>query len=163
MALTPTAKKEFRREVISYCKLAEQYEQRWHYSQRRPYTGLGDAPQTHHVNDCSSYVALVFYWSGRHSMHTVRDPLNQHYSGWGYTGTSIDYLEEYPAGGSYRVGDIAFYGPSRSNTTHMTVCRKGGTGDTAVWSSHGQEAGPQAVKLRYRSDLVGVYRHPALR
>lgn len=39
--LAPNAKKAFRQEVTAYCKLAEQYEQRWHYSQRRPYTGLG--------------------------------------------------------------------------------------------------------------------------
>lgn len=96
-------------------------------------------------------------------MHTVRDPLNQHYSGWGYTGTSIDYLDAHPIGNDrYFVGDLAFYGTSHSNTTHMTVCRKGGTRETALWSSHGTEAGPYAVKLHYRGDLVGVYRHPAL-
>lgn len=163
MPLSPTAKKEFRIELAAYCKLAEQYEARWHYSQRRPYTGLGAAPQTYHVNDCSGYVALCFYWAGRHSGHTVHDPLDEHYSGWGYTGTSITYLDAHKAPvDKYRIGDVAFYGTSHSNTTHMTVCRKAGTSETSVWSSFGQEAGPQPVKLHYRRDLLGAYRHPAL-
>ena len=162
MALPPDAKKAFRTELAEYCRLAERHEARWHYSQRRPYTGLGDAPQTYHVNDCSGYVALVFHWAGRHTGHSVHDPLDENYSGWGYTGSSYPYLNDHRApADKYRIGDVAFYGSS-SNTTHMTVCRKAGTGETSLWSSFGQEAGPMAVKLRYRRDLVGAYRHPAL-
>jgi hypothetical protein len=56
---------------------------------------------------------------------------------------------------------MAFYG-SRSNTHHMTVCRKAGTGASAIFSSFGQQAGPLPTALHYRNDLVGVYRHPAL-
>lgn len=163
MALPPDAKKALRVELASFCRLAEQFESRWHYSQRRPYTGLGVAPQTYHVDDCSSYVALCFWWAGHHTGHPVADPLAMHYSGWGNTNTSIGYLDAHPAPrDKYRIGDVALYGISPSNTKHMTVCRKAGDRNTSLWSSFGQEAGPQAVKLHYRGDLLNVYRHPAL-
>ena len=164
MSLTPTAKLRFREELVDFCATAESYERRWSYSQRRPYTGLGVAPSSWHTDDCSSYVALVFWWAGHHTGHPVADPLGMHYSGWGYTGSAIEFLDDHKAPvGKYRIGDIAIYGSSRWNTVHMTVCRKEGTADTAVWSSHGSEGGPDARKLNYHpSPLVGVYRHPAL-
>lgn len=160
--LTPAQKKAFKDEIEHFCKLAEQYEGRWHYDQRRPYTGLGAAPQTFHTDDCSSYAALVYYWAMRHSGAAVSDPLNYHYSGYGNTQSAIEYLDAHEISAvNYRRGDMAIYG-THWNTKHMTVCRKYGTKTTSVWSSFGQEAGPQAVKLHYRNDLVGVYRHPAL-
>lgn len=160
--LTPTQKRQFREEIADYCALAESYEQRWHYSMTRPYSGLGVAPQTFHTGDCSSYCALIFYWAAKHTAAKVSDPLDYNYSGYGNTQSAIDYLDAHKAPlDKYRIGDMAIYG-TRSNTKHMTVCRKAGTGATSVWSSFGQEAGPLATKLHYRSDLVGAYRHPAL-
>jgi hypothetical protein len=164
--LTPNQKKEFRNEIVAYCKLAEQYEHRWHYSQARPYRGLGSAPQTYHVNDCSSYCSLVFYWAARHTQDGVRvaDPLDYHYSGYGNTQSSYEYLKAHKAPkDKYRIGDMAIYGTT-SDTVHMTVCRKAGNATTAIWSSFGQEAGPEARQpLGYHpAPLVGVYRHPAL-
>lgn len=160
--LTPTQKKNFRAEIVEFCKLAEQYESRWHYTQARPYTGLGIAPQTFHQDDCSSYCALVFYWAAHHTGVKASDPLDYHFSGYGNTQSAIDYLDAHKAPlDKYRIGDMAIYG-SRSNTKHMTVCRKAGTGAASVWSSFGSEGGPDARSLHYRTDLVGVYRHPAL-
>jgi len=162
--LSPSAKLAFRKELAAYCRTAEQYEERWHYSQRRPYTGLGTAPSTWHTDDCSSYVALTFWWAGHHTGHPVSDPLGMHYSGWGFTGSALDFLDAHQAPeDKYRVGDIAIYG-TRSDTVHMTVCRMAGTGTTAIWSSHGQEAGPEPRRdVHYHpKPLVGVYRHPAL-
>jgi hypothetical protein len=162
MALEPNQKLAFRQEVVAFCKLAEQYEARWHYTQRRPYTGLGTAPQTWHSDDCSSYCALVFWWAGHHTGVSVADPLGYHYSGWGNTGSALSYLKSHNAPvDKYRIGDMAIYGTA-SNTKHMMVCRKAGTSSTSVWSSFGQEAGPEQHGLHYRSDLVGAYRHPAL-
>ena len=164
MALSPTAKLRFREEIADYCAMAEAYEQRWAYSQRRPYTGLGVPPQSWHTDDCSSYCALVFWWAGHHSGHPVADPLGMHYSGWGYTGSAYGFLNDHKAPiDKYRIGDMAIYG-SQWNTVHMTVCRRPGTGKTAVWSSHGHTAGPEGVTdVHYHSSpLLGVYRHPAL-
>ncbi len=58
---------------------------------------------------------------------------------------------------------MAIYGHA-SDTVHMTVCRKAGTGQSAIWSSFGQEAGPEARQpVSYHpSPLLGVFRHPAL-
>lgn len=161
--LSPTDKRQFREELADFCSLAESYEQRWHYSQRRPYTGLGAAPQTWHTDDCSSYVALIYYWAMHHTQVVVSDPLGMKYSGWGYTGSAIAYLDDHKAPkDKYRIGDVAIYG-TPSNTVHMTVCRKSGTATSAVWSSHGSEGGPAPRELHYHpSPLVGVYRHPAL-
>jgi hypothetical protein len=162
VALSPNAKKEFRKELVWFCLQAESFESRWGYSQRRPYSGLGAAPQTWHTDDCSAYVALCFYWAMRHSLHAVSDPLNCHFSGIGNTQTAIAFLENHRAPAEkYRVGDMAIYG-SRWDTKHITICRKAGTSATSTWSSMGSDAGPRTEALRYRSDLVGVYRHPAL-
>lgn len=164
--LTPNQKKEFRAEIVSFTKLAEQYEHRWHYDQRRPFTGIGAAPQTYHVDDCSAYCSLVFYWAARHTQNGVRvaDPLDYHYSGYGNTQSAYEYLRAHKAPkDKYRIGDMAIYGTT-SKTVHMTVCRKAGTAQTAIWSSFGQEAGPEPRQpLGYHpAPLVGVYRHPAL-
>src|SRR5262245_27872695 len=164
MPLAPNDKKEFRAELARYCLEAEKFEARWHYSQRRPYTGLGAAPQTWHTDDCSSYVALAYYWAMHHTQVVVSDPLGMKCSGWGYTGSALAYLDAHKAPeNKYRIGDVAIYGTS-SNTVHMTVCRVGGTSTTAVWSSHGQEGGPEPRRdVHYHpAPLVGVYRHPAL-
>jgi len=160
--LSPTDKRQFREEIADFCALAESYEARWHYTQARPYSGLGKAPQTFHQDDCSSYCALIFYWAAPHTGVKVSDPLDMHYSGWGNTNTAYAYLKAHKAPlDKYRIGDMAIYG-SASNTKHMTICRKSGDRSTSIWSSFGQEAGPLATKLNYRSDLVGAYRHPAL-
>lgn len=158
------AKKAFRTQLVRYCLVAEKYEHLWHYTQQRPYTGLHTPASDTHYNDCSSYVAIAFYKAGRNSGHPIADPLGYHYSGWGYTGTAYSYLKAHHAPvDKYRVGDIAIYG-SASNTVHMTVCRKAGTSATAVWSSFGQEAGPEPRHpvTYHPSPLLGVFRHPAL-
>jgi len=164
--LTPNQKKEFRAEIAGFCKLAEAYEMRWHYDQRRPYTGIGAAPQTYHVNDCSSYCSLVFYWAARHTQDGVKvsDPLDYHYTGYGNTQSAYEYLKAHKAPkDKYRIGDMAIYG-SQFDTVHMMVCTKEGSGTTGRWSSFGQEAGPEArTDVNYHpKPLVGIYRHPAL-
>ena len=162
MALSPNAKLHFREQVADFCLAAESYESRWHYSQRRPYSGLGVGPANWHTDDCSSYCDLVFWWAGHYSGHPVSAPLGYHYSGYGNTQSAYDYLKAHSAPeDKYRIGDMAIYGTSWL-TKHMTVCRKEGDRSKAVWSSFGREQGPEPHDLHYRSDLVGVYRHSAL-
>ncbi len=164
MALTPNQKKELRQQLTRFALVAEKYEKLWHYTQARPYTGLGTPFSSTHHNDCSSYVALLYYSASRAAGFGIHDPLDEHYSGWGYTGTAYDFLKAHKAPvDKYRVGDMAIYG-STSNTVHITMCRKAGTSDTAVWTSFGQEGGPEPRHpVSYHpSPVVGVYRHPAL-
>lgn len=162
MALTPTQKKALRSQIVRFTLVAEKYEALWHYTQARPYTGIGTPFSYTHHNDCSSYVALVYYSASRAAGFGVHDPLDESYSGWGYTGTAYNYLKAHKAPlDNYRVGDIAIYG-TPSDTVHMTVCRKPGTRATSVWSSFGEESGPEPLKLHYRSGVLGPFRHPAL-
>ena len=168
MPLDANIKKAVRDEMIAFCNLAEKYESRWSYSQNRPFKGFGAAPQTWHVDDCSAYCSLVFYWA----MHHVRaapmtDPLNYHYSGWGNTGTAYAYLKKHkiPNDNKFYVGDMAiFWNPSENRTVHMMICKKNGVEGTAKWSSFGSQAGPsERTSIYYHpSPLLGVYRHEAL-
>ena len=161
--LPPNAKKEFRDQLRRYCLVAQKYDNRWHYTQQRPYTGLGAPASDTHYNDCSSYVAIAYYKAGRNSGHALSDPLGFHYTGWGNTGSAYATLFGHKAPeDKYRIGDIALYLASGGPGDHMTVCIKAGTGATSVWSSFGTEAGPDERSLHYRSDLTGVYRHSAL-
>src|SRR5262245_43747221 len=164
MALEPNQKKEFRQQIMRLALVAEKYSPKWHYTQARPYTGLGVPMAYTHHNDCSSYAGLLFYSANHAAGVAVSDPLGWHFSGIGNTQTCYQYLKAHQApADKYRVGDIALYG-STWRTVHLTICRKAGTGDTAVWTSFGREAGPEArIGVHYHpSPLVGVYRHPAL-
>lgn len=162
--LTPTEKKKFREQLRRFCLVAQKYDDRWHYTQQRPYTGLGSPASDTHYNDCSSYVAIAFYKAGRNSGARVDDPLGFHFTGWGNTGTCYTEMKKYPAPkGKYRIGDVALYLQAGGPGDHMTVCIQAGDAETSVWSSFGTEAGPDERKLNYRSDLTGVYRPEDLR
>jgi len=162
---SPTKKKKLRKAMAAFCVLAESNERRWHYSQSRPITGYGLPASSYHVADCSGYVALVF----DHAVHTAGaflvSPLGSPH-GWGYTGTELDFLRAHGKrvveANGYLVGDLAVYGQRGSDGSHTTVCRKAGSASTSVWSSHGSERGPVPVKLNYRDDLLGCWRHPGL-
>lgn len=163
MSLTPNAKRQFRSQLVRFCLVAQKYEARWHYTQQRPYTGLGAPASDTHYNDCSSYVAIAFYKAGRNSGHSIADPLGEFYTGWGNTDTAYTFLKAHAApAGKYRIADVALYLERSSEHHHVTVCIVAGDAETAVFSSFGQESGPEKHELHYRSDLTGVYRHPAL-
>lgn len=171
MSLTPTQKGAFRRALADFCQRAEANRLKWNYAQIRPYPGIGVAPELHHVDDCSAYVALAFNWAMHKTGIYIADPLNEHYSGLGYTGTSIDFLKPHPSPvGKYLICDVAFFG-TESKTEHMSVCTKAGTAATSRFSSNGHESwifdrdAPEPISLdseKARQHLVGVYRHPAL-
>ncbi len=166
MSLTPTKKQNVRAGMTDYCKRAERNQLRWHYTQARPFHGYGQLPEASHANDCSGYVSLVYAWSMHEAAVYLADPLGQRYSGWGYTGTELEWLrangKAAPAG-KYLVGDIVIYGHSMADTVHTSVCRTAGTDKTAIFSSHGNENAPQPTNIHYHPDpIVGVWRHPAL-
>lgn len=140
--------------ITDFCERAERAEAKWHYTQRRPYTGLGVAPESVHYNDCSSYVALAYFWAKTQTGLDVPDPTKYAFKGWGNT---WDDLDGHPRVTSqYLVGDLAHY------EGHVTICRKPGTSSTSIWSSFGREAGPERTTLHYRRDLRFVVRPPLL-
>lgn len=162
MALSPNAKKEFRTQLARYLFVAEKYNYRWHYSQNRPFSGYHLAPSATHYADCSGFISLAFYSAGVWAHAPVADPLAEHYSGYGNTWT-MEWLKSHHApADNYRIGDVALYQEGPSWHHHTTVCVEAGTGASAWFMSNGQEADPRKTKLHYRSDLTGVYRHPAL-
>ena len=165
MSLTPTQKTAVRRAIADFCSRAEAHQLAWHYTQARVFHGFNVAPELPHANDCSGYVSLAYDWAMHHAKVYLEDPLGFNYSGWGYTGTEVHWLDQHgspvPAG-KYLVGDIVVYGHTREGS-HTAVCRKAGSDDTAVWSSNGSERSPNPVKLHYHPDpIVGVWRHPRL-
>jgi hypothetical protein len=58
----------------------------------------------------------------------------------------------------YQIGDLAIYGTSYGNTTHVVTCYAPGDAGSADWCSHGSEAAPYPVALHYRGDLLCVCR-----
>jgi hypothetical protein len=145
---------EFRKHLAEFCLRAENASTAaWTYTQARPFTGLGVAPELNHDNDCSSYVILAYFWARRESKLAVPDPSGYQYDGFGNT---WDDLDGHPrvTSGSYLVGDLAHY------NGHVTLCRKAGDKDTSVWSSFGAEPKPRPVSLHYRGDLLAVVRPP---
>lgn len=163
--LSPNKKLAFRKAITDYCLRAEASQVRWNYSRQRPFGGYGKQPEDRHVNDCSGYVSLIFYWAMNAVGVDVIDPLGEGYSGYGNTGSQYEWLTGHATHApkdKYLVGDMAIYGWT-FNTVHTSICRKRGTAKTAIFSSNGNERAPQPTVLTYHPDpLIGVWRHPAL-
>ena len=140
-----------REAITDFCLRSETSEDRWHYTQKRPYSGLGDQPEETHENDCSSYVCLAYYHARQQTGVRVVDPSGYNYSGYGNT---WDDLDGHPrvTSGNYLVGDLAHY------DGHVTICRKPGDANSSVWSSFGSEFGPDGLSLYYRGDFIKVVR-----
>src|SRR5262245_27913369 len=135
-----------------YLERCEANQPKIHYSQARPITSLGDSPGQGFTTDCSGLVISAFYWADIWLPYTVKDPGGYHYSGFGFTGSILDTNKRrrVPLDHKLFVGDMALYGPSLSHTKHVTICRRNGDTLSSVWTSHGSEAGPYAVRLNYR-------------
>lgn len=90
--------------------------------------------------DCSSF-AIWCYWAAG-----APDPNGTGFSG-GWSGSLIQKGKETR---DARMGDIAFYGRSRSGINHVTVCVGNGR-----CISHGQESGPMLYRLDYERGSLG--------
>jgi hypothetical protein len=135
--------------LADYCRRCIAHEPIIHYSQHRPMTHLGAKPENGFTADCSGHATGCYYWV------QWPDPNKSNYNGYGWTGTLVNNPK---CNSPYRVGDLALYGTSTSNTTHVCTCYVAGDASTSVWCSHGSEEGPYAVSLWYRDDLVCVVR-----
>jgi hypothetical protein len=169
--LTPTQKKKWRAACADYCRRAEDNRLNRGYSQRRPGIGYGLAPEAIQIDDCSIYTSKATYWASHHTGIFIPDPLDEHYTGWGYTGTmeSNRNLTEVPFDHKFFVGDYAIWGPNETKTTHTAICRAAGTFKSAIFSSHGHQSwrfvadAPEPIKLPYFPEhLIGVYRQKLL-
>jgi hypothetical protein len=135
--------------VYDYAKASIANEPKIHYSQNRPMTHLGVPPSQGFTADCSGHSTSCYFeadWP---------DPNHNNYNGNGYTGTLVNNPK---VGSPYKVGDLALYGTSTGNTTHVCTCYVAGDEWSSCWVSHGSEGAPDSVSLYYRNDLVCVVR-----
>jgi Putative peptidoglycan binding domain len=147
--------------IADYCKRMEEHRDVWHYLQARPMKSKGRKPERGGTSDCSELATVALYWARLESDVPVPDPNGRAYDGYGYTGTLYPYNLGRRVSPPYQVGDMAFYG-TESRTTHVTICRQGGSDSDAIFTSNGSEAGPMPTRASYRSDFVCVLR-PQLR
>lgn len=162
--LTPNEKRDARKLIAKFLRLSEQYRAKISYTQARPFK-VAVYPDQGYRGDCSSYVTQAFFyaWDILDGV-PLHDPNGKvEYDGYGFTGTLLatNHGHRVPLDRKFYVGDLAIFG-SFWNTKHVTVCRRNGHEADAIFSSHGTEAGPLPTRLRYRSDLVGVYRPVSL-
>lgn len=160
MQRTPTQKEAIRFLIRRYCERAEDNRSDIHYSQFRPMNHLGKSPSQEFTCDCSGFTTSAYHWANKHTAFKVHDPNGLDYNGYGYTGTLLYHNRSHrvPFDRKFFVGDMALYGPSLGQTTHVTICRKTGKANDSLWTSHGREEGPYPVSLHYRRDLLIVVR-----
>lgn len=146
------SEEDFRAAVTLFCLRAEANEDNWHYRLARPLDVSVEPTAGYVVSDCSMFVIQSYHWASKESGLVVPDPSKQGWSGYGNT----DFFEDdHPrVAAPFKVGDLAHY------AGHVTICRKAGDARTAVFTSHGMEAGPIPTSLNYRSDLRFVVRPP---
>jgi hypothetical protein len=141
--------------IADYCQRSLSSEPKIHYEQERPIACFGVPPEQGFTTDCSGHSTSAYYWARDSTGIAVPDPNGRSFDGYGYTGTLINNP---PASSPYQVGDLAIYGTSYANTTHVTTCLRAGDASASGWCSHGSEEAPYAVGLHYRSDLIEVVR-----
>jgi cell wall-associated NlpC family hydrolase len=164
MSLTSEQRATTRTIIRRYLERCEANQPDIHYSQARPLTSLGDPPSSEFTTDCSGLVISAFRWADIWLPWLVKDPGGYAYRGWGFTGSILETNKRrrVPLDHKFFVGDMALFGPSLSRTTHVTICRRNGNTQTAIFTSHGSERGPYATRLLYRRDLLCVVRAESL-
>lgn len=162
--MTPEQRQQARFVIRRYLERAENNKNDIHYSQFRPLTSLGDPPSSEFSTDCSGLTISAFYWADLWCAFKVKDPGGYAYTGSGNTGSILatNRTRRVPLDRKFFIGDMALYGPSLSHTSHVTICRQGGTYMQSVWTSHGSELGPYSTRISYRPDLLVVVRSEAL-
>lgn len=144
--------------MTEYLEAMEQNAAIWHYREQRPMHSLGVAPSSGGSDDCSSLCVAACYWTRRQTDIFIPDPAGYGYSGYGNSVSLYvqNQSRKLSLSGSFEVGDIGLYGPYA--TRHAVICRKPGTTSTAIFTSHGSEAGPDPVRLLYRGDFFAAVR-----
>jgi len=161
--MTSEQRKAIRTLIRRYLERAEANQPDIHYSMNRLLTSLGDPPSTEFWTDCSGLAISAFRWADLWLPYKVEDPGGYAYSGAGNTQSILvtNRTRRIPENRMFFVGDMALFG-SWSRTKHVTICRRNGTAFTSIWTSHGSERGPYAVRMKYRDDFLCVVRAKSL-
>lgn len=150
--MTPSVKKDVRLHMWDYMVRCERMQAIIHYAQIRLMQSFGVSPEHGFTADCSEYATDVYFWAWKHNKYKilVPDPNGNKYNGVGNT-SSLRAMNTHhvPLNRKFFVGDLAMY----RDEDHVTICRNEGTIRTAIFSSHGREAGPVPTQLwSYRRD-----------
>ena len=130
--------------VVRFARQGVSEERLIHYAETRPIPippAKSALPKLPFTTDCSGFATLCYHAAG------APDPIGLGYNGQGYTGTLLAHALS--AGRVYtdvrkaRPGDLIVYGPG--DGWHVAVIVEPGTDPLTV--SHGQEAGPQLVRV----------------
>ena len=158
-----TPEEKARDKIAEYLLQCENHRGGIHYLQQRPCRSFGVQPARGFRGDCSELVIAACYWARTYSGVHVPDPSGYAFARYGNSDSlyAANKSRKVALGSRFEVGDIAVYGPSWK-TKHVTMCRKAGDGQSAIFTSHGSELGPYPTRVFYRTDLLAVVR-PRLR
>jgi cell wall-associated NlpC family hydrolase len=112
-----------------------------HYEQLRPIDGLHEPRKLPLRTDCSGFVTLCYAWAG------APDPNGLGYSGQGYTGTLLEHMQAIAADAA-QPGDLVVWGLPPGH--HVALVLE--PGPDPLLCSHGQEAGPVAIRFSVESE-----------
>jgi hypothetical protein len=149
--------------ITDYLQRCENNRSLIHYLQQRPCRSFGRRPENGFFGDCSELAIAALYWARTTTGVHVPDPAGYSFTGYGNSDSLYHFnrSRKVPLSSRFEVGDIAVYGPVYA-TRHVTICKRPGDLQTAVFTSHGSEIGPYPTVVLYRDDLLAVVR-PRLR
>jgi len=99
--------------------------------------------------DCSESVTLLCRLAG------LSDPNGMGYNGYGFTGTMLTSLPHYTDPADADVGALVVFGPGTGDHVCMVLT----PGSDPLLFSHGQDAGPLAVRFSVEKN---AHRNPAV-
>lgn len=125
---------------LDWCHWAVGIAASFHYAQTRPIVYVLSGRSTREnpmTTDCSGSDCVAAKDAG------LGDPLNQDFSGYGYTGTELQ--SEHISRADAKAGDDVVFGGG--NGTHTCTLMEDGTAADPMLFSHGQESGPSWYPL----------------
>lgn len=130
-------KATMREKIVAYCKWGIAHEPQIHYQQSRPFP-VNQPYKLPMSTDCSGFASIAYKVAG------APDPNGRGYDGLGYTGTLLSHGKRV-AKEHARAGDLVIFGPDTGH--HVCVLLEDGRHGNPLLASHGQEAGPMAIRL----------------
>lgn len=142
------ARMTIRERMVAEAQWAIRNEPAIHYAQIRPIPyarwGNHNLPIT---TDCSGSITCIYKKAG------APDPNGRRYDGSGYTGTMLAH-QRHITKDALRKGDNIVFGSGSGN--HVVMVME--AGDDPLCFSHGQEAGPIAIRLSALKSYFSGYR-----
>lgn len=130
-------KASIREKIVAYCRWGIAHEPSIHYQQSRPFpiNAIYKLPMR---TDCSGFATMAYKAGG------APDPNGRKFDGLGFTGTLLSHGKRV-AKEHARAGDLVVFGPGTGH--HVCVLLEDGNRPNPLLASHGQEAGPIAIRL----------------